>query len=166
MSKGGVLNAEEALESGLSLAKKAGKNIAGIASDTAKAATSQITGQYQTTQDFVKDLYGPTVKTQNSQQSQASQPSDNSKIPQTPEEAQEELEKKKKIEELKAKLHDEVYYQPLVNPQKGEPERPVEKVEREKKEEMVDLQKKEEEKPPPLVQRNQQRVEKFPGGGG
>ena len=59
MSKGGVLNAEEALESGVSLVKKAGKGVSKAVSDTAKAATSQVgispQAADQSTKDFVKD---------------------------------------------------------------------------------------------------------------
>ena len=163
---------EEALESGVSTAKQGAKAVAKGASDTAKAAVSQMgipTPIDQTNDDFVKDLYGPSnKKAQQNQQQQQQQPgNDSSNTPQTPEEAAKQAEEKKKMAELAAKLHDEVYYQPLINPRRDKPEeRPAEKVEKEKEQEMVDLQKKEEKKPPPLVQRIQQRVEKFPGASG
>lgn len=174
MNKGGVLNAEEALESGISLAKKAGKGVSSAVSDTAKAATSQIgvspQAQDQSTKDFVKDLYGAGKKNQQSgnnqslnSQAELPQSQTDAGLPKSPEEQQKLAEVRSKLQ----KRHDEFYYKPLVNPSKDKPEeRPAEKVEIEKQQEMIDLQKKEEKKPPPLVIRNQQRVEKFPGGGG
>ncbi len=175
MNKGGVLNAEEALESGISLAKKAGKSMSKVASDTAKAATSQVgispQAQDQSTKDFVKDLYGAGKKSQQSGGNQASNPQaaspqnpTNADLPKSPEEQQKLAEVRTNLQ----KRHDEFYYEPLVNPKKDKPEeRPAEKVEIEKQQEMVDLQKKEEKKPPPLsIQRAQTKTEKFPGGGG
>lgn len=177
MNKGGVLNAEEALESGVSLAKKAGKGMSRAVSDTAKAATSQVgispQAADQSTKNFVKDLYGAGKKSQSSgagsgsagQSPQAASPQSQTDagLPKSPEEQQ-------KLQEIRSKLqkrHDEFYYEPLVNPKKDKPEeRPAEKVEIEKQEDLIDLQKKEEKKPPPLVTRNQQRVEKFPGASG
>lgn len=174
MNKGRVLNAEEALESGISLAKKAGKGVSKAVSDTAKAATSQVgispQAADQSTNDFVKDLYGSTDDSKKQSQTQTPQGAgdDHNNPPKTPEEAEKQAEEKKKMLELRQKLHNEVYYDPLVNPRKDKPkERPAEKVEKEKQEEMIDLRKKEEKKPPPLaVQRGQRKTEQFPGGGG
>ncbi len=70
-----------------------------------------------------------------------------------------------KKQKLRSELHAQ-YYQNLVNPPKQKEERPTEKVEREKKQEMIDLQKKEQKKPSQLVQKAQQRVEKYPGASG
>ncbi|MEK7573222.1 MAG: hypothetical protein AAB531_02235 [Patescibacteria group bacterium] len=175
MSKGGVLTAEEALETGANLAKKAGKGIAKSASDTAKAATSQL-GISQTTdqstQDFVKDLYGAGKKNPQAGGDSSSNPAQSptqpvpsdTESPKSPEEQQKLAEVRTKLQ----KRHDEFYYEPLVNPKGEKPEeRPAEKVENEKQQEMVDLQKKEKDKPPPLaVQRGQRKTEQFPGGGG
>lgn len=177
MSKGGVLSAEEALESGISLAKKAGKGVSKAVSDTAKAATSQVGVSSQTTdqstKDFVKDLYGAGKKSQSSgagsgsikqnPQTATTDSQTDAGLPKSPEEQQKLAEVRSKLQ----KRHDEFYYEPLVNSRKDKPEeRSAEKIEIEKQQEMVDLQKKEEKKPPPLVTRNQQRVEKFPGSGG
>ncbi|MDO8460893.1 MAG: hypothetical protein Q7S38_00460 [bacterium] len=84
-------------------------------------------------------------------------------------ESQEHIDEEKEKAEIRQKLqklHDETYYNPTFNPPKNQEEKPLEKVEREKQEEMQDLQKKEEEKPPPLVQRAQQKTERFPGTSG
>ena len=102
---------EEALESGVSTAKQGAKAVAKGASDTAKAAVSQMgipTPIDQTNDDFVKDLYGPSnKKAQQNQQQQQQQPgNDSSNTPQTPEEAAKQAEEKKKMAELAAKLHD------------------------------------------------------------
>ncbi len=70
------------------------------------------------------------------------------------------------MESVRKRLHDE-YYQSLVNPPKQEEERPAEKVEREEKQEAMDLQQKEMDAPPPLaVQMGQAHAEKFPGASG
>ncbi len=164
---------EEALESGVSTTKQGAKAVAKGVSDTAKAAVSQVgipTPTDQTNDDFVKDLYGPSDKTakqnQTAQQQQRQPGDDSSNTPQTPEEAAKQAEEKQKMAELAAKLHDEVYYQPLINPKKNKPEeRPAEKVEKEKEQEMVELQEKEKEKPPPLVQKQKTRIERMPGAG-
>ncbi len=75
-------------------------------------------------------------------------------------------EDQEKIKQLRNRLHNE-YYQNLVNPPKPKEERPQEKLEREKQQEMNDLSKKEKEKPKPLaVQRAQQSTEKFRGASG
>ena len=80
-----------------------------------------------------------------------------------------EFEEQKKLLELRNQLHKENYYAPTFNrknPPAGGEERPAEKVENEKKQEMIDLQKKEDKKPPPLAaQRAAQRVENLPGAG-
>ena len=152
----------EILETGVSAVKQTGKTVAGAVSDTGKAAASQITGRSKDTQDIVKSLYAESEKEKDKSQRVEVQDS-NDQSENTPE----GLDKKKKLEELRQELHNEVYYDPLVNPPKSkEEERPAEKVEREEMEEIQDLQKKEKEKPPPLVQRTQQRVEKFPGASG
>ena len=76
-------------------------------------------------------------------------------------------EEQKKLMELRSQLHRENYYDPTFNPVKKQEERPAEKVENEKKQEMQDLQKKEEKKPPPLaVVREQNKAEMFRGASG
>ena len=57
MGKGGILNLEEALETGASTVKSGAKNVAGAVSDTGKAVASQITGRSKDTQDIVESLY-------------------------------------------------------------------------------------------------------------
>lgn len=160
-SRGGL---EEVLETGGSKAKQAGKSIIGAISDTGKVAASQITGaQNKDTQDIVKSLYkesdGKADQSPKRSSDQGAQhPEDN-----TPE----AIDKKKKLQELRQQLHNEVYYDPLVNPKKPqEEERPAEKVEKEKQEEMIELEEKKKKEPPLLVQKTQQRVEKFPGASG
>ena len=75
-------------------------------------------------------------------------------------------EEQKKLLELRQKLHRETYYDPTFNPPKQQEERPAEKVENENKQEMQELEQKEAKKPPPLVQRARERVERFPGASG
>lgn len=108
---------------------------------------------------FLKDLYGST---QPSPEASVSANASADKSEAKPEE-------QKKLIELRNKLHKENYYDPTFNrpnPPAGGEERPAEKVENEKKKEMVDLQKKEDKKPPPLAaQRAAQRVENLPSAG-
>jgi len=164
MSKGGILNLEDALETGVSTAKRGAKTVANAVSDTGEAAASQITGvQNKDTQDIVKSLYAQSNQNTDQKSNKTS-----NQDPQQPEDnSPQGLEKKKKLEELRQQLHKEVYYDPLVNQKKPkEEERPAEKVEREEMQDLQDLQKKEKDKPPPLVQKTQQRVEKYPGASG
>lgn len=157
----------EVLEKGQSTVQKTGKTVADSASNAVKSAVSQVAGQDQKEQsvqdnvqkandkaqvaEMVKDLYAPSnpnVKAPSKEQSEA--------------------EKKARLANLRQKLHNEVYYEPLIAGQKAqEEERPAEKVEREKVQEMQDLKKKEDKKPAPLaVQRAQQSAEKFRGVSG
>lgn len=117
--------------------KTAGEQITG---------TSSKTSEKDETKEFVKSLYGKSSTLQ---------------VKPDQKKAEDELAKKRLRQELHAQ-----YYQRLVNPPKAPEEKPAEKVEREKKQEMVDLQQKEKKKPPVLVQRAAQRVEKYPGASG
>jgi len=161
----------EVLEKGQSVVQKTGKAVADSTSGVVKVAAGQVAGDSNSqteanaavsdqqtasdkaqTDELVKELYAPS-KSQDSQ------------IP--VDKQQSEKDAQAKLTSVRQKLHDEVYYQPLVNPQKPREERPAEKVEREKKQEMQDLQKKEAKKPPPIaVQRAQQTAEKFRGVSG
>ncbi len=162
MNKSGLLG--EALEKGQSTVKQIGKGAMKTTGSAVKAAGAQITGTDIGAQDIVNSLYGVSdakkTNIQSIQNQQASQAGDAGKNP------TEELDKEKKLKELRAKLHQEVYYDPLTNPKKPE-ERPAEKVEKEKEQEVAELAERKKEKPPPLaIQRTQQRVEKFPGRSG
>ncbi|OGH21547.1 MAG: hypothetical protein A2958_02345 [Candidatus Levybacteria bacterium RIFCSPLOWO2_01_FULL_38_13] len=160
--KGGVLSLEEALETGVSMAKKSAKAVVGAASDAGKAAGSQITGvQDKDTQDIVNSLYAESEKEKDKSQRVEVQGSNDQ-----PDNTPEGLEKKKKLAQLRQQLHNEVYYDPLVNPSKPkQEERPAEKVEKEKQEEMIGLQEKKKKEPPPLIQRQKTRIERLPGAG-
>lgn len=166
MNKGGIIG--EILETGGSMAKKSGKTIVKTAGDAVKATTTQITGKDSAVsdKDIVKNLYGikddkKNLSTQND--------SSSTQLPQDKLQDTSSLEDKKKLLEVRKKLHDEVYYDPLVSSKKPfkKEERPAEKTEKEKQEEMLQIQEKEKKKPPPLmIQKAQQRVEKFPGRAG
>ncbi len=169
MDKNGVFG--EVLERGQSVVQKTGKAVAGSAAGAVKTAAGQVAGDFgqakdntpapdqQTagdktqTDELVKELYAP------------SKPQDNQNKVTNP---QSETEEKVKLAGVRQKLHDEVYYKPLINREKPrEEERPAEKVEKEKKLEMQDLRQKEAKKPAPLaVQRAQQTAEKFRGVSG
>lgn len=111
--------------------------------------------------EYLKNLYGKTDMSKDG----ASDVSDKSASSAKASAAK--PEEQKKLIELRNKLHKEEYYDPTFNPVKKQEERPAEKVENEKKKEMVDLQKKEEKKPQPLaVQREQNKAEMFRGASG
>lgn len=155
--KGSILG--ETLEQGGSIVGQTGKQVVKLPSDLAKTAAGQ-TGAAPASSDqnapvdtaetkkqreeFVKGLYG--ISDKKGAQGQAA-----AKSPQSPKPAQQKSpEELQKLAGLRQKLHQETYYQPLVNPSKPQEERPAEKVEREKQEELVELQEKKKEEPPPL----------------
>lgn len=170
MDKNGVLG--ELLEQGQSVVQKTGKAVADSATGVVKTAAGQVAGDSNIqakdnavvpdqkvlsdktqTDELVKELYAP------------SQPQNGQNL--TPAEPQSKTEEQAKLASVRQKLHDEVYYEPLIQGSKSQEERPAEKVEREKKQEMQDLQKKEAKKPAPIaVQRAQQTAEKFRGVSG
>ena len=120
------------------------------------------------TEEFVKGLYGAPRDSEKNDEKRYVSPGQ--KV-QKPSEFEEQIkdktpEEQKKLMQLRQQLHSQ-YYQNLVNPPKQQEERPAEKVEREKQEEMIDLQKKEQKKPKDLATRMaSERVEKFPGASG
>jgi hypothetical protein len=109
---------------------------------------------------FLRGLYGPSKSDTN--------PTDGKKPTEFEEQILEKSpEDQKKLVELRGQLHQQNYYDPTFNPVKKQEERPAEKVENEKKQEMQDLQKKEEKKPPPLaVVHEQNKAEQFRGVSG
>lgn len=162
----------ETIERGQKVIRQTASAAAASATGAVKAAAGQIAGDSNSqakdnvavsdeqavshkvqTEELVKELYAPS-KSQNNQKAQ-------------PSGSQSETEEKAELASVRQKLHDEVYYQPLIQGTKTQEERPAEKVEKEKKQEMADLQKKEVKKPAPLaVQRSQQTAEKFRGVSG
>lgn len=148
----------EIIEQGKTVVKQTGKQVAKLPSDLAKTAGSQVIGSdaqksKAETREFVKSIYGADEKTARL---------DSARLATT--ETQKGTEAQK-LQKLRQELHSK-YYQRTFNPPKQEEERPAEKVEKEKREEMIDLQQKEKKKPPVLVQRARERVEKFPGASG
>lgn len=160
----------EVLESAGTAAKQTGQAAASIVGGAVAATASQLgvpvvdnSGSANldntNTQDVVESLYGES-QPQNTTPQQTPTPASDSSNAQS--KSPEELAN---IEFIRKELH-EAYYQTLVNPPKQEEESVSEKIEREDQQEMVDLQEKQMEKPPELVQRAAQRVEKFPGASG
>jgi hypothetical protein len=122
---------------------------------------------------FLKDLYGSKDQV-SSPSADAKKTSANPLVSSKdkPSEFQEQIKEKspeeqKKLLELRGQLHRENYYDPTFNPVRKQEERPAEKVEKEKQEEMQDLQKKEAAKPQPIaVVREQNKAEMFRGAAG
>jgi hypothetical protein len=119
--------------------------------------------QWQSDEDrikFLKDLYGKTDMSKDGSSGKK------------PTEFQEQIadkspEEQRKLMELRNQLHQENYYDPTFNPVKKQEERPAEKIENEKKQEMMDLQQKEADKPQPIaVIREQNKAEMFRGAAG
>ena len=168
----------EVLESAGTAVKQTGKAVASAVSDTAQQAASQagvpvgdstVPSQDAATQvsneEVVESLYGKSQPQNTNPQTPLNQ---SGQIPAGSGNTQEELAKTR--EELTAayKQHTETYYDPTFNPPKREEEEESvsEKLKRQDQQGEVDLQKKEMEKPPELVQRAAQRIEKFPGASG
>ena len=101
-------------------------------------------GDNELTKEMVEDFYSPSVGLAQNISS----------------EEQERLDTQQRLVALRKELHNEVYYDPLVNPKKQEEERSAQRVERQEKEEMQDLEQKNADKPPPIaVQRAQTSTE-------
>lgn len=172
LRKGGMF--EEIVEQGGSVAKQVGQTVKKAPTDMAKAAVSQVAGSQTPgdtpldtkpdavdVQDFVKDLYGAKKPGSTTPHSNPKTPVDPAKTQtaKTPEEAA-------KLESLRRELHSD-YYQKLTHPQRSEELRPAEKIEEEKKKEMIELSEKEAKKPAPLaVTRAQNKAEQFRGVSG
>ncbi len=118
--------------------------------------------------EFLKRLYGKS-ETSNLDQAEKDQKDKGKSLKDNEFERQianKTPQEQEQLRQLRKALHGE-YYQQLVNPKRQEEERPAEKVEKEKKIEMQELEQKKAERPPPLpIQRAQERVEKFPGASG
>ena len=158
----------EVLEKGQSTVQKTGKAVTGAAVNAVKAVTGQVTGS---------DVSGQQMEANASPQDQASQADAQAQVndmvkdlyaPSSPQDGQPALSKeqieeadKAKLEQVKQQLHNEVYYQPLINKaqSQGEEERPAEKVEREEIQELQEERNKEKKKPDYALQREQRRAE-------
>lgn len=159
------------------MGKSAGEQLGGVkapASPENPAEPKQ--KQWQSDEErikFLQDLYGAKDKISNSNpdaKKTSANPLVSSREKLT--EFQEQIkgkspEEQKKLMELRGQLHNENYYDKIVNPVKEQEERPAEKVENEKKKEMQDLQEKKEKAPSPLaVVREQNKAEMFRGVAG
>lgn len=155
MDRSGVLG--EVLEKGQNIVQKTPKTAATAATNTVKTAVNQVIGNSDNgkqqaeeadskakTKAMIKDIYAP------SDPNALAKPAE-----------QIEAEDKAKLESLRQKLHKEVYYDPLIERTKKteEEERPAEKVEREKMEDLQQTQKKKEKQRPIAVQKAQNVVE-------
>lgn len=132
--------------------------------EAAQADPSQQASK-QATEEFVKDLYAPSQNNHAASQGDQKQPSqfvqDQIKDGKTPEEAM-------KLEALRKKLHDEVYYIPLTQ-RKSHEQEVKEEEQKEEQKKMEDLQTEEEKKKkeqPIAVQMGANRAERFPGASG
>jgi hypothetical protein len=110
---------------------------------------------------FLKDLYGKSDMSQD-----GSPNPDKQAIAPEEKPVDKSVEEQKELLSLRNQLHKENYYDPTFNSVKGQEERPAEKVENEKKQEMMELQQKEEKKQPIAVQRERNKAEQFGGATG
>lgn len=136
------------------MAQDAGGQVGGIKEPAASAESSGEPKQWQSDEErvkFLRDLYGSAKQNPSEEEKLADKPPD----------------EQKKLLELRNQLHRENYYDPTFNRPQEQEERPAEKVEQEKKQEMQDLQQKKAEKPPPLaVVRERNKAEMFRGASG
>ncbi len=153
----------ELLEVGQSVVKKAGDQVKTIAqSTTQQISGSQMVGQAPSA-DASHNPLGPGIEQNQSQQKpQATQGGVNplsqmfSGAPQQSPEIEAKLAATRK--KLQMELHKENYYDPTFNPPKPREEPVADKLEREKQQEMMELQKKEESKPAPMALNQAQRT--------
>ncbi len=153
------MNSDDVFGEVLEKGQQAVKQTTNVVSDAAKMAADQIAGQkdtagdqasndsstdIQAAKDMVKDFYAPSNPGQ--------APVSKDLV------AQEDASK---LAQVKQQLHNEVYYDPLVNrPKKQEEEeRPAERVERQEMEDLQAEQKKQKEKPDFAMQRAQRQAE-------
>lgn len=172
---GGTLNqlgqtVKQTAKQVVKLPEEMGKDAArqvGVMGEAASAVKSEESKQWQSDEErvkFLQDLYGAKDKTSSNPQAK--------KTSVNPSEFQQQIadkspEEQKKLMELRGQLHNENYYDRIATPVKKQEERPAEKVENEKKEEMQDLQEKKAKAPPPLaVVREQNKAEMFRGAAG
>ncbi len=176
--------------------KKAGQQVIKLPEEAAMDVGGQVSGSEQPEKkpetpksdwesdeerkNFLKSLYGPSQPTSEVPIDKAKQPVNQTSVNslvasvenKKPSEFQEQIkdkspEEQKELIELRNQLHREIYFDPTFNRPKQQEERPAEKVESEKKKEMMDLQKKEDKKPQPLaVTREQNKAEQFRGAAG
>lgn len=154
----------------------------GGAKQTEQKPQEQKQGDWKSDEErvkFLKDLYGP-FKSPENKSDKAKQPVDqtsanplataveNKKASEFQEQIKDKSpEEQKKLMELRNQLHKENYYDPTFNPVKKQEERPVEKIEKEKKMEALELEEKNKKKPPPLaIVREQNKAEQFRGAAG
>jgi len=151
-----------------------GEQVGGAKPD-ASAAQGQASKQWQSDEErikFLQDLYGKSDMFKDGALDSKKNANPSPPTNEKPSEFQEQIadktpEEQKELIELRNRLFKENYYDPIFNPVKKQEERPAEKVENEKKKEMMDLQQKEEKKPQPLaVIREQNKAEMFRGAAG
>lgn len=184
MNKGGLL--DDTLGQLGDLAKQTGKAIAQTPKDLAKTAAKQVGLEHgaekgkekptqgseaqkaaedirkQQNQDIVKSMYAPSEGAK-SQKITPAQEAAAKLAQENPQKSPEEIQK---ITQLKQQLHQTTYYQPLVTPPKQQEEKPAEKVEREKIEELQLEREKEKKKPKSLAIDQSQNMEKHRGSSG
>lgn len=156
------------------VAADVGGQVGGVKPQEKPAETAK--PQWQSDEErvkFLKGLYGKSDVPQQDGLKPDKNGNSNPPVDKKPSEFQEKIadkppEEQKKLLELRNQLHKENYYDPTFNPpKKQDEERPAEKVEKEKKMEMQDIQQKEAKKPPPLaVVREQNKAEMFRGASG
>ena len=154
------------------MARDAGGQLGVINQDKNGAQEDKPQSQWKSDEErikFLKDLYGSSDQNSTVKQNPSEEVVSSVK-PSADAKAMADKEEQRKLMEFRNQLHKENYYDPTFNPKNpsaGGEERPAEKVENEKKQEMQDLQKKEERKPPPLaVVREQNKAEMFRGAAG
>ncbi|MDP2638518.1 MAG: hypothetical protein Q8P26_05665 [Candidatus Levybacteria bacterium] len=174
----------------IEMSKDMGEQLGGQNDEQAVSAKSDLISsepQWKSDEErvqFLKGLYGPSSAKQNSEeqkpaenkQTTSANPLVSAVEDKKPSEFQEQIkdkspEEQKELMALRNQLHREVYYDPTFNPPKNPPaggeERPAEKVEKEKKQEMAELEQKKAKKPQALaVHREQNKTEMFRGVSG
>jgi len=167
-------------------AKQVGKQVVKLPGEVTEDLGEQIAGakpdqqgqnpkEWQSDEErvkFLQDLYGKSDMAKDAANGPDASGSAAPASSQKPSEFQQQIpgespDDQKKLAELRNKLFKENYYDPTFNPVKKQEERPAEKVENEKKQEMMELQQKEDKKDKPIaVLMVQNKAEQFRGAAG
>lgn len=125
-----------------------------------QAAPTPPTAEMPSTDDIVKSFYAESKPKTPEEKKQQEIIEKAQKQHKTPEEIQ-------KLDSLRQQLHKDTYYDPTFNrTQQQEEERPAEKVEREKMEDLQMEHEKKQKAPPPLAVSQAQNIEKNRGSAG
>jgi len=172
-------SSEALLEQGASFVKKTAKAVGQQAQVTTQTAVSQLTGQTITpsdqkpaprseeTKSFIKDLYSPTKAKEHDLPSIDDKPHAEMKKQEAESRDQKLQETRQHLAQMHNSQHQSSYFDPTFNRPKQQEEKIVDRIEREKQEDLWKKNEEDKKKPKPMaVQMGQNKAERFPGASG